>query len=216
MKRFLIIICILGILISLLAIPVFAAGNYTFTFGPSSDAGMFMLIYRGTPLSLPGSYLGDFRFVSGDTVISFSDVPLDFVFESSGDDGQEYTVIYGPLRSNAFYEDLGREVPLYLAISYTYVGSSYSIVKCYLVGNDDELGEFAFPGDSMTLTIKRPSVPIQNVNGGLTAAIGWVGSVAQALIDGPLSGLLPVFVVVFAVAAVFLVIRIVRSFGWGL
>ncbi len=58
---------------------------------------------------------------------------------------------------------------------------------------------------------------MQAVSSALTTVIQWIGTVLDALLgeSGALAPVLPLLAVGVAVSAVFMVIRIFRSFAWG-
>lgn len=58
---------------------------------------------------------------------------------------------------------------------------------------------------------------LESVTSGLTTAIGWVGTVIDALVttEGELAALLPLFGITIAISALMLGIKVIRGFTWG-
>lgn len=58
---------------------------------------------------------------------------------------------------------------------------------------------------------------LEAVSSAMTTVIGWVGVVIDALLtsEGQLAELLPLFAVGIAISAIFLGVKIVKSFIWG-
>lgn len=58
---------------------------------------------------------------------------------------------------------------------------------------------------------------LESITTGITTVIGWIGSVLDALIgtEGELNALLPLFGIGIAISAIFLGVKVVRSFIWG-
>lgn len=59
---------------------------------------------------------------------------------------------------------------------------------------------------------------IEAATTGLTTAIGWVGTVVEALIgtDGKLASLLPLIGISVGISALMLGIKGIKSFSWGM
>lgn len=58
---------------------------------------------------------------------------------------------------------------------------------------------------------------LEAVTSGISAVIGWVGTVVDALVttDGDLAALLPLFAIGIAISGIMLGIKVVRGMIWG-
>lgn len=196
-KRIFLFLIVASIVVSLFVFPVCAAEEYTYHFSYSADMNGY-ISFDPHPSSFDGLYSATFFFdgisVSWDSrfmTYSLNGIPY-FVFPVVFDGSFAYFSFY-------FIQDFDS-------------GESF-VVMTSLSDPED------IPDDLIDVTLVLTHVPgtpfIDDIAVALSTTLDWLGSVIKSIVSGYMSGLFPVLAVGIAVAAVFLVVKIIRKFAWG-